>query len=284
MRLRFLIMAVCVAVAAFGWSPAAAADVQVLVGPQRGGSYLGVGVADINAERAKALSLKEEYGVEVTSVESDSPAAAAGLRAGDVVLQYNGQRVEGMAQFMRLVRETPAGREVKLTVSRNGAQQTIPVKTGTPKPWTFGSGEWLSRAAPNLDLREFRMPEVAPHVFSFGGPRLGIEGHSVSGQLADYFGVKEGLLVASVTKGSAAERAGIRAGDVIVKVDDRTVSNQGDIRSALRSAAAASKRTVPVVVSREKREVTLNVTVDEPARGERVRIRQLDRRGRTTLI
>ncbi len=83
--------------------------------PFVGGTYLGVNLAEIDANRAKELKLKEDYGVEITRVEENSPAEKAGLKAGDVVLEYNGQRVEGMEQFGRMVRETPPGREVKLT-------------------------------------------------------------------------------------------------------------------------------------------------------------------------
>ncbi|HET8547906.1 MAG TPA: PDZ domain-containing protein, partial [Bryobacteraceae bacterium] len=161
MRLRFILLPawMAAAVSAYGWSPSAAADnhVQVFVGGARGGSYLGIGVAEIDAERAKALSLKEEQGVEITRVEDDSPAAKAGLRVGDVVLQYNGQRVEGTEQFMRLVRETPAGREVRLLVSRNGSHQTLAVKTGTRKAWTMRSVEPFRLEVPNLDFRDFHM-------------------------------------------------------------------------------------------------------------------------------
>ena len=82
--------------------------------PFVGGTYLGVNLAEIDANRAKELKLKEDYGVEITRVEENSPAEKAGVKAGDVVLEYNGQRVEGMEQFGRMVRETPPGREVKL--------------------------------------------------------------------------------------------------------------------------------------------------------------------------
>src|SRR5579862_2360498 len=91
-------------------------------------SFLGVGIQEINADRAKALKLSEEAGVEVTRVASDSPAEKAGIKVGDVITQYNGQRVEGKDQFSRMVRETPAGREVKLGIVRNGSQQTITAK------------------------------------------------------------------------------------------------------------------------------------------------------------
>src|SRR5271169_6357988 len=74
-----------------------------------GGSFLGVGVAEITSDRARALNLKEEAGVEVTRVDEDSPAAKAGVQRGDVILEFNGQRVDGIEQLQRLIRETPAG-------------------------------------------------------------------------------------------------------------------------------------------------------------------------------
>ena len=99
------------------------------------GSFLGIGVQEIDADRAKALNLREERGVEVTRVEDDSPAAKGGIKTGDVVLEYNGERVEGVEQFMRMVRETPPGREVKLSIARNGSPQQLTMKTGSRKTW-----------------------------------------------------------------------------------------------------------------------------------------------------
>src|SRR5712692_9202699 len=94
-------------------------------GPLLGGSYLGVNLAEIDGDRARELKLKETYGAEITRVAEGSPAEQAGLKFSDVVLEYNGQRVEGMEQLGRLVRETPAGRQARLLISRNGATQTI---------------------------------------------------------------------------------------------------------------------------------------------------------------
>ncbi len=91
------------------------------------GSYLGVAVVEIDSDRAKALKLKEERGVEIKYVDENSPAAKAGLKEGDVVLDYNGQRIEGINQFIRMVSETPSGRKVSLQISRNGSLQTLPV-------------------------------------------------------------------------------------------------------------------------------------------------------------
>ncbi|MGH9722195.1 MAG: PDZ domain-containing protein, partial [Bryobacteraceae bacterium] len=165
-------------------------------------SFLGVAVMDVDSERAKALGLKEERGVEVKSVEDDSPAAKAGIKEGDVVLEYNGQRVDGTEQFMRLVRETPAGRQAKVTVWRGGATQTLTATIG-------------SRTGQHFDRDSFaiaipRPPEIRldlPRPFtSWRSSTLGIESESLGSQLAEYFGVKEGALVRAVTKGSAADK------------------------------------------------------------------------------
>jgi serine protease Do len=215
--------------------------------PGENSSYLGVGLREIGPDRAKALNLPEEAGVEITQVYANSPAASAGLMAGDVVLEYNGQRVEGMEQFARLVRETPAGREVKLQISRNGATQTIAVKVASRPP------EVLPAPAinPSISLTPFR---------PYAGAVMGLETEAVSGQLADYFGVKEGVLVRSVTKNSPAERAGIKAGDVITRVGDANVASPVEIASQLRSRRGQS---VPVTLTRDRREMTVNVTLQQ---------------------
>jgi len=234
---------------------------------QTSGTYLGVGVKEINAERAKALNLKEEYGVEITTVEPGSPAEKAGLKPGDVVLEYNGQRVEGTQQFVRFVRETPPGRTVRLTVFRNGATQTLTATVAERKGRTFN----IPTPKIDEDVRiriqrelEGAMRDVPRVTMSWRAGMLGIEGEPLKGsQLAEFFGVKEGVLVRSVMKDTPAERAGLKPGDVIVKVDDRTVEEPRDISAALRAAREASKKTLPVVVVREKREMTVQVTLDD---------------------
>src|SRR5437868_15294059 len=117
------------------------------------GSYLGIGGIDIDEERAKALNLKEARGVEIKSVDPNSPASKAGLKDGDVVLDYNGQPVAGIEQFARLVRETPAGREVPLQVWRGGAMQTITATIATRPGATVHS---------DSDGFSFTMPPMPP--------------------------------------------------------------------------------------------------------------------------
>jgi serine protease Do len=218
------------------------------------GGFLGVGIREVTAQRAKELHLKEEAGVEITAVRSDSPAEKAGLKAGDVVLQYNGTRVEGFEQFSRMVRETPVGREAKLQVFRNGGEQNINVKIAQRgAPFVMSDGQ-------------FRIPDI-PRIFQ--GTRsamLGVEAESLEGQLADFFGVKEGVLVRSVIKGSAAEKAGMKAGDVITKVEDNKVTTPADITGRLRALAGKS---VSVTLLREHKEMTLMVTMEAAERGQR---------------
>lgn len=222
-----------------------------------GGSFLGVGVKEIDAERAKALKLREEFGVEITQIESGSPAEKAGLQKGDVVQQYQGQRVEGTEQFVRFVRETPVGRTVQMEVIRSG----VPVRLSA----TIGKREKAMAPMAPGQLPDFKviMPDIPKAMMSWRSGFLGIEGEALgTSQLAGYFGVKEGVLVRAVTKGSPAEKAGIQAGDVITKVDQTSVAAPRDITAALKSTQSDERRTFQVNIVREKRESTVPVTMD----------------------
>ena len=110
-------------------------------------------------------------------------------------------------------------------------------------------------------MPEIRIPEIPHPVIAMQSRSLGVESESLNPQLGEFFGVKEGVLVRSVTKGSAAEKAGFKAGDVITKVGDRKISNPRDISSALR--AAPSGKPLPVTVTRDKKEMTLNVPIED---------------------
>jgi serine protease Do len=234
---------------------------------QRGGSYMGIGVVDITAERAKALTLKEERGVEVTSIIDDGPSAKAGIKEGDVVLEYNGQAVQGTEQFQRLVHETPPGRQVKVLVWRNGGAQTLTATVGERKGTVIASddGSWNFSMPPMPPMPS--MPSVSIDIprfhMAFQNPMLGIDGESLESQeqLAEFFGVKEGVLVKAVRRNSAAEKAGMKAGDVIVKVDDSKVNSSSEITRTLRGLR--SKKTFTVMVVRNKKEVPLTVTMED---------------------
>ncbi len=232
-------------------------------------SFLGVGVAEVAAERVRDLKLKEERGVEVTRVEAGSPAEKAGLKLHDVVLEYNGQPVEGGEQFVRLVRETPAGRTVRLAVSREGQMQTIPVVIGSRRSPLMGGLEMIP--APG----SLQIPDMPRAVLNWKSPSLGVEAEALGPQLAEFFGVKEGVLVRSVAKESAAEKAGMKAGDVIVRVSGEKVATPVEVSRAMRSDQ--NRKDVPLTLVRDKREMTVTVSVENAGqpwrpRGQLVRL------------
>lgn len=225
----------------------------------RAASFMGVMVQEIDADRARELKLKEDFGVEVTRVEPESPAERAGLKLGDAVQSYNGQRVEGMEQFKRLVNETPAGREVRLDLMRGGMPMTIVVKMGVKKVNILPAPTPMMPMPPAPNVPTIR-PDLPRTFWGWRSSMLGIEAEALEGQLAQYFGVKEGVLVRSVNKGSPAEKAGMKAGDVITRVDEVKVTQPADISNEIRSARG---RAVSVVLMRDHKEMTLNVTPDE---------------------
>ena len=222
------------------------------------GGYLGVGLQEVTPERARALKLPTESGVEITSVIRDSPAEKAGLKPGDVVVAYNGQKIEGFDQFSRTVRETPVGHEVKLDIVRSGATQTITAKIENRTLPRILPGPGGPPPVPNVP-----MPDI-PRIFQgMNSPMLGIEAESIDGQLAQYFGAQDGgVLVRSVLKSSPAEKAGMKAGDVVLRIDDGKVLSAADISARLR---AAQGKAVQLAVIRDHKDMSFSVV---PETGE----------------
>lgn len=242
-----------------------------------GHSYLGIGVADLNSDRVQALKLKDDRGVEITQVDQDAPAGKAGIKQNDVIVAFNGTPVESAEQFKRLMRETPPGRTVSLDIMRDGQQQSVKVQLADRKK--FESSMWprephdFAFAPPAVAP----VPPMPPMPAMPAFPRTweqtiirarttsGVTLESLSPQLGDYFGVKdgEGMLVRSVQKGSTAESAGLRAGDVIVRAGDQKITDSSDWNDALRGARG---QKIAVVIMRDKKEQTLSMSVP-PRRG-----------------
>jgi membrane-associated protease RseP (regulator of RpoE activity) len=269
-------------------------DVKKVVIFRSGGSWLGVQIADIDADRAREIGLKEEMGAEIQSVSEGSPAEKAGLKKGDVVLEYQGTRIEGVAQLTRLVRETPAGRNASLRVWSNGSTRSVQVQVAERERDHPGFRHWQhapaapgAPEAPLIDLDDFDVPDVQVMLGPHGGPRLGAVVDTLGKQLAEYFGVKQGggVLVKSVQKEGPGASAGLRAGDVIVRVDDAQVEDEGDLRMALRERRG---KEFKMTVVRDRREQTLTIPAPPEGRrgsapaalppGERERIRKDVRR------
>ena len=227
-----------------------------------GSSYLGVDIADVSAERLGELKLKEEHGVEVTMVDQDAPAGKAGLHEHDVIVSLNGATVESAAQLRRMIKETPPGRVVTLGISRDG--QPLTIKTQLADRHKSMAWEPKMPMMPEMPkmpaMPDFDVPVSVVIVHS--SLRSGLMVENITPQLGDFFGVKDGkgVLVRSVEKGSRGEKAGFRAGDVVVKVNNQPVHDTSDFTHALRSSPGGA---AAVTVMREKREQNLTLTLPE---------------------
>jgi serine protease Do len=253
--------------------------------------YLGVDVRDVDQDRVTALKLKDGHGAEIVAVDHDAPAAKAGLKVHDVILQMNGQRIDGCDQLRRLLRKQPPGRSVAFVVARDGSsvnlsvqladrvlleQQawsqhfSVPAPAGAPATVEAQS----SPQANNPQANSAPIPGAQSFVGSSGGSHflgtlipnplyVGADVNPVHSQLADYFGVTSGtgLLVENVDGQSPASRAGLRAGDVILRVNSIPMVTRNDWLKAIRSNRG---RQVQVTIMRNKQELSLVMSAGEP--------------------
>jgi serine protease Do len=219
--------------------------------------WLGVGLEDLTPERAKALKLKDESGVEVTHVDDNSPAARAGLKENDVIVEVNGQKVEGGEQFAHTISDTAPGTKVNLTISRNGSTQSVAATLDARPAQYFVFGPEGSFTVPMPPMPP--MPTMPEMPFPGQSPRVGFEGETLTPQLAAFFGVHEGVLVRTVSPNTPAEKAGLKAGDVITRVSGTPVTSPREISGLVR----AGHKTVTFTVMRNHKEITLNVEIAE---------------------
>jgi membrane-associated protease RseP (regulator of RpoE activity) len=241
-----------------------------------GGSYLGVDTRDITPDRLATLHLKDERGVEVTMVDQDAPAGKAGLKEQDVILTVNGTDVQSVEQLRRMIRETPPGRVVTLGVSRNGQPMTLKVELADRKKnYSYNFGPDTKRFKFNMPtmpampvMPDFDLPVSIVVVHS--SMRSGLMVENLTPQLGDFFGAKngQGVLVRSVEKGSGADKAGFRAGDVIVKINGEPIHDSGDFSHALRSR---KDNTASISVIRDRKEQTITITLPERKQSDRLR-------------
>jgi serine protease Do len=219
------------------------------------GAQIGVTVRD--TESPATTGPPAQAGAVIDDVRRDSPAEKAGLRRGDVVVEFDGERVRSAQQFSRLVRETAPGRTVSATVLRDGRRSVVSIVPTVER-----------RADATIDPDPFRdlSQDFRDFNFEFRGVgsrgRLGVTIEDLTPQLADYFGAKEGVLVTAVTADSAAARAGLKAGDVITKVGTMTVRSRADLTFALRETRDDGE--VEIAVVRDKKESTVKAKLDSP--------------------
>ena len=230
-----------------------------------GSSYLGVSPENITKENMSQYGLSVPRGVGVSNVSPGSPAERAGLKKGDVILQFDGEPVTSTRKLFRLIGESAPEQSVRLTISRNGSEQQINVTLGqrSPSARTFMPGRPDERGFFRVDPPSTpRGWTEAPEFFaySFGNNRrVGITTTPLTKQLAEFFGVSvgHGLLISSVSENSPASKAGLKAGDVITEVNGEKIEDTGDF---LRALNLKEEGEVTLTIIRDKSQRTIKVT------------------------
>ncbi len=223
--------------------------------------WLGISITDMSPERAKDMKVKAELGALVQSVADDSPAEVAGIKEDDIIVEFAGKKIEDASDLRRAVRAGAPGTKATVVVLRDDQRKTLQVTIGT---------------SPEDELAIVRIPRaprppvvVRPRLGHFYGfsssSSFGMSFIDLNKQLGAYFGApnNKGVLVEEVQKDEAADKAGFKAGDVIIKVGDDTIEDTRDIWDAVEDHKKGEK--IPVEVLRRGSRVSLSLEAEEAA-------------------
>ncbi|MFH1501938.1 MAG: PDZ domain-containing protein [Candidatus Eisenbacteria bacterium] len=245
-------------------------EYKVVIEGESDRAWLGVGIQDLDAEKRKAMDLdKGAGGVLVNEVYEESPAEAAGLKDGDVIVGLAGKKTTDVKHLIDVMGHLDPGNEVEVTVLRDGKEQMlIAVLSSRPEEmWVESSGPFMSglKGLEGLAmLGDLALPWIEIGLSGGGGRgRLGVYIDDLSSGLAEYFEVPDGkgVLVEDVVDDSPAEKADIRAGDIIIKVGETRVGDRGGLIEAIAEMEADVE--TPIVVVRKGKELTLSAVVGE---------------------
>jgi S1-C subfamily serine protease len=229
--------------------------------PQEG--WLGVYVQDINHALKEAMDLKSEKGVLIRDVVEDSPADKAGIETEDVVVAFDGKKVTDTEQFLMMVKKTSPGDEVELSIVRDGKEKTLTITLGKAP-----ESKLRERQIPQFTPPNVQPPKINPQIYkfsSFSGVRIGVKVEDLTQQLGDYFGVKdgEGALITEVDEDGPADKAGLKAGDVVVKVDEKKIEDTEDLVGAISEKEEEDKVEIRVIRNHTPQSFTVKVKKGE---------------------
>jgi predicted metalloprotease with PDZ domain len=218
-----------------------------------GKGWLGVSVRELTPSARERMKLGTETGLLVTEVVHDSPADDAGIKVDDVILEFEGKKVEQTDDFSRLVRNAGADKKVTLIVMREGARKTMEVMLGNRRSPSFASG-FSHGFGPGKEM-----------MFVMNRPHLGVRVHELDENLASYFKVEphSGVLVLAVNEDSPAAKAGLKSGDVITKVDNETISSAEDLIQSMQDYEEGDQAKIEYV--RQGRRENVTVEIDRSA-------------------
>jgi membrane-associated protease RseP (regulator of RpoE activity) len=228
----------------------------------KGDGWLGVYIQDIDEDLMDSEDLPSTDGVLVVDVVDDSPAEEAGLERGDVILVFDGKDARSVRRLTRMIEWAEPDEEKQLVILRDGAKQNVIVTIGEEDDdWNysfFGDGDF------HVEVPDVPSPPKA-YTFSLGQvstSRIGVSLYELSDQLAEHYGAKDGgALINEVIEDGPAEKAGLHAGDVIVRMDDDEVEDIEEIREAIQDKEEGDK--IAVTVIRDGREMTIDCEVEE---------------------
>lgn len=224
------------------------------VGAQSPRLWLGVGLVDVPPDMAQRLELGEGVGAAIAQVAPGSPADRAGLRRDEVIVRFNDQPVSGVHQVGAMVRQSVAGQLIPVVLVSATGKRTVEVRIEELKPMTAPKAPQPPRISV-MEPLDFDLPRP---VMVVRNRALGATLEPIEGQLAKYFGVESGVLVRDVRQGSAAEQAGLRAGDVVVEANQQEVRHPDHLRRALNQRAAETSE-IRILRDRKNRNLTLRL-------------------------
>ncbi|MFW6324104.1 MAG: DegQ family serine endoprotease [Desulfovibrionales bacterium] len=210
--------------------------------------WLGVTIQDMDPNTARALDLPEPVGALVASVQPNGPAAGAGLKAGDVVLEVNGNTIQDAHDLTRVIGRVDPGETIRVTFWRNGEREQVRVELG-------------ERDAEALSQTPERFPGAPPQ--EEGTTTLGMSVRPLSQQEAQTLGLEpgEGLLVGSVQEGSLASLHGVQAGDVILEANGQPVNSPDSFRQVLSNAR--ERGVVMLLLKRQGQNIFRTIPLEE---------------------
>lgn len=226
-------------------------------------TFLGVQMQDLDESGIAEHDYPHQAGVLIIDVVDESPAEKAGIRKGDIIFSLAGEIVQNGGQLAKRVASRAPGDEVEIVLYRGGKQETLRAELAA-RSTSYVTLD-LDHSPPYVHLGELGRLGRMIRVGGDGGrwsvvrdrARLGVHLHDLDQDLAPYFKLKagEGMLVLEVVDGSAAGEAGIRTGDVIVRIDDSRISDFDDVFEALDRAEGREKVAVTIVRKGKKMEL-----------------------------
>ena len=224
------------------------------------GAWLGVSVQDVNKQSSEKKKLTVKEGAYVTDVVEDSPADRAGIQEGDVIVKVDDKEISGSNDLTKAVGKTPPGTKVKIDLVRGDERKTFTVPLGKmPRAYAYSFG--LGQGFSPMPLP--RIPRVnVPGAFFGHSESNGLVVQDLTKQLAEYFELpdKKGALVVEVKKGSEADQAGLRAGDVITKIGETRIHDAAEVVDELNDIEDSTAVAVEVV--RKGKPLTLKMKIE----------------------